>query len=339
MSLEAVWYAVIGVSALMYAVLDGFDLGVGALHLLARSDLQRRTFLNAIGPVWDGNEVWIVIVMGGLFAGFPNVYATVFSGFYTLFMFLIAGLIFRAVAIEFRSKEESPSWRLLWDLVFSGASILVAFALGLIIGNLIEGVPLNSSQDFTGSFSTLLRPYPILIGITAVSLFAMHGAIYLTMKTEGESHATVRRWINPAILTFLIFYFLMTVATLLYMPHMTAQFKQMPYLLIFPLAAFVVIANIPYQVKKGNDGWAFISSCISMALLLMLYAFGTFPIIVLSSIDPVVKSLTIYNTASSPNTLKNLLVVVLIGVPLVLGYGFWIYRIFKGKVRLDKSSY
>ncbi len=146
--LETLWYGVIGVAALFYVVLDGFDLGVGALHLLARNDTQRRVFLNAIGPVWDGNEVWIVIVMGGLFAGFPNAYATIFSGFYTLLMFLIAGLIFRAAAIEFRSKRESSIWRNLWDVVFAFSSILVAFILGVLIGNMVEGIPLNASQIF-----------------------------------------------------------------------------------------------------------------------------------------------------------------------------------------------
>lgn len=339
MQLETLWYLVIGFSILFYVTLDGFDLGVGALHLLARSDEQRRTFLNAIGPVWDGNEVWVVVVMGGLFAGFPNVYATVFSGFYSLFMFLIAGLMFRAAAIEFRSKGESPRWRNLWDIVFSFASILVAFILGLLLGNVIEGIPLNRSQDFVGSFADFFRPYPLLVGITGVSLFAMHGAIYLSMKTEGEAHEVVRRWIIPAILFFLFWYVMTTLITLLYMSHMTLCFRTFPYLLILPVLSILAIANIPYQVRKGNDGWAFLSSCASIALLLSLYSLGTFPTIVRSTIDPETNSLTIYNTASSPKTLLILLTVVAIGIPLVLAYSFWVYRIFRGKVKLEKSSY
>ena len=271
--LETLWYGVIGVAALFYVVLDGFDLGVGALHLLARNDTQRRVFLNAIGPVWDGNEVWIVIVMGGLFAGFPNAYATIFSGFYTLLMFLIAGLIFRAAAIEFRSKRESSIWRNLWDVVFAFSSILVAFILGVLIGNMVEGIPLNASQDYVGSFSDFLRPYSILIGITAVSLFAMHGAIFLTMKTEGPTHQTVRRWVGPAVFVFICFFTLSTISTWLHAPHMVARFKEMPYLVIFPILAVAAIANIFYQVKKKNDGWAFISSCLCLALLLILYCF------------------------------------------------------------------
>lgn len=339
MLLETLWYAVICVAILFYAVLDGFDLGVGALHLFARSDTQRRTFLNAIGPVWDGNEVWIVIVMGGLFAGFPNVYATIFSGFYTLLMFLIAGLMFRAAAIEFRSKTDSTSWRSIWDCVFCVSSILVAFVLGLLLGNMVEGIPLNASQDYVGDFAGFFRPYSIIVGITAVALFAMHGATYLNMKTEGEAHEVVHRWINKSITFFLIMYAIVSVATLLYKPHMTVRLKENPVLLILPLLSFLSILNIPHQVKKKNDGWAFISSSASIAFLLSLYGLGTFPTIVPSTIDPVNNSLTIYNTASSQKTLGILMIVVMIGVPLVLAYGFWIYRVFRGKVKLEKSSY
>jgi cytochrome d ubiquinol oxidase subunit II len=337
--LETLWYGVIAASILFYTVLDGFDLGVGALHLFARNELQRRTFLNAIGPVWDGNEVWLVIVMGGMFAGFPNAYASVFSGFYTLLMVLIAGLIFRAVAIEFRSKRESFHWRQTWDIVFSFSSILVAFILGLILGNMVEGVPLNASQDFVADFSYFFSPYAILVGITAVLLFAMHGAIYLAMKTDGETYEVVRYWIWFAIALFLIFYFLVTILTLIHKPHMTLRFEEMPYLLLLPCLSLLAILNIPRLISKGLNGWAFIFSCLSIFFLLALYGLGTFPIIVLSTIDPLTNSLTIYNTASSANTLKNLMVVVAIGIPLVIAYGFWIYHIFRGKVRLDKTSY
>jgi cytochrome d ubiquinol oxidase subunit II len=339
MALETLWYAVIGLSVLMYTVLDGFDLGVGAWHLLAKNDIQRRTFLNAIGPVWDGNEVWLVIVMGGLFAGFPNVYATVFSGFYTLLMFMIAGLIFRAVAIEFRSKRESPVWRSLWDVVFSFASILVAFVLGILIGNMIRGIPLDASQNYVGDFSYFLHPYPVLVGITTVSLFAMHGATFLNMKTDGQTHAVVRKWINPSIMVFLFWYVITTIATLLYMPHMVAHFHTYKYLSIFPLLSFFAILNIAYQVRKKNDGWAFLSSCLSIALLLVLYGLGTYPTLVPSTIDPTTNSLTIFNSSSTPKTLTILLTVVVIGIPLVLAYGVWVYHIFRGKVRLEKTSY
>lgn len=339
MGWETVWYGVVGIAVLLYTVLDGFDLGVGALHLFAKNDVQRRTFLNAIGPVWDGNEVWLVIIMGGLFAGFPNVYATVFSGFYTLLMFLIAGLMFRAVAIEFRSKRESKGWRSLWDVVFSFSSILVALVLGILIGNMIRGIPLDAEQNYVGTFFHFIHPYPVLVGITTAALFAMHGATFLNMKTEGAAHATVQKWINPAIGVFLFWYVITTFATIIYMPHMVSNFYKYPYLFVFPLLSFFAILNIPYQVKKKNDGWAFLSSALSIALLLVLYGLGTYPTIVPSTIAPETNSLTIYNSASTTHTLKILMVVVAIGVPLVLAYGWWIYHIFRGKVRLDKSSY
>ncbi|HSX12886.1 MAG TPA: cytochrome d ubiquinol oxidase subunit II [Chlamydiales bacterium] len=339
MNLETLWYAVIAISVLMYTVLDGFDLGVGAWHLLARNDHQRRVFLNAIGPVWDGNEVWLVIIMGGLFAGFPNVYATIFSGFYTLLMFLIAGLIIRAVAIEFRSKRESTGWRSTWDVLFSISSILVAFVLGLLIANMIRGIPLDAEQNYVGDFAYFLHPYSILVGLTTVSLFAMHGATFLNMKTEGESNAVIKKWINPAIGFFLFWYIVTSVATLYYMPHMLTHFHKHLYLIIFPILSFLAILNVPYQVHKNNEGMAFLSSAVSIALLLILYGLGTYPTIVPSTIDPDINSLTIYNTASSHKTLIILLTIVVIGVPLVLAYGFFIYHIFRGKVRLEKNSY
>lgn len=339
MALEILWYGVIAVAILFYIVLDGFDLGVGALHLFGKTDLHRRMFLNSIGPVWDGNEVWIVIVMGGLFAGFPNVYATLFSGFYNLLMFLIAGLMFRAAAIEFRSKRESVSWRKTWDTVFCVSSVLVAFVLGVLLGNVIEGIPLDDQQNYVGHFSDFFRPYPLLMGLTAVALFSMHGSIYLAMKTEGETHELVRPWIHRSIFFFIACYIITTLATLIYMPHMIDCCRDSPFLILLPLLSFVVIFSIPYLVKKGYDGWAFVGSSASLAILLALFGIGTYPNIVYSTISPETNSLTIFNTASSQKTLGILLIVVAIGIPMVLAYGWWVYRIFRGKVKLDKSSY
>lgn len=339
MDLEVLWYGVIGVSILMYVMLDGFDLGVGALHLFARTDTQRRIFLNAIGPVWDGNEVWIVIVMGALFAGFPNAYATIFSGFYSLLMMLIAGLMFRACSIEFRSKRESMIWREFWDIVFSLSSVLVTFVLGLLLGNAIQGIDIDEKQNFVGQFSDFFQPYPILIGITAVALCAMHGAVYLNMKTSGSARMIVRQWIFPAILFFILWYIVATLATLIYMPHMVHRIQDYPTLFLFPVLALLAIISIPYQIHRGRDGWAFVFSCLSIVFLFVLYGLGTFPVILPSTLRPEFNSLTIFNTASSPYTLKVLLIVVLIGIPLVLAYGFWVYRIFRGKVVLSDTSY
>jgi cytochrome d ubiquinol oxidase subunit II len=336
--LTILMYLVLGFSVIAYTVLDGFDLGVGILHFFTKKDIDRRLFLNAIGPVWDGNEVWLVIVGGALLAGFPVVYAALCSGFYSLVMLLLAALIFRAVAIEFRSKEPSKRWRFTWDFVFSLSSLIIAFGVGLVLGNLVEGLPINEKQEFVGSLGLFFRPFPILLGITAVSLLIMHGAIYLVMKTEGELHDRLRIWANRSMIFFAIMYFFLTVATLIYMPFMAEKFRDMPWLVVIAAFAALAFANIPREFSKGNDGWAFLSSCSVIALLILLFGIGTYPHLVMSSIDPA-HSLTIFNTSSSRLTLTVLLIIVVIGVPLVLAYGACVYRIFRGKVKISSTSY
>jgi cytochrome bd ubiquinol oxidase subunit II len=339
MTMDIVFYLVIGLSIIGYAILDGFDLGVGMLHLFAKGDTERRVFLNAIGPVWDGNEVWLVIVGGALFAGFPEVYATFFSAFYNLAMFLLMGLIFRAVAIEFRSKRPSPVWRQSWDVVFCVASYIIAFGIGIAMGNLIEGIPLDENKDFVGTFSGFFRPYTLWVGVMSIALFMMHGAIYLVMKTEGPLRDKLRRYANYCIIFFLAAYVITTSSTLLFMPHMTEHMREIPWLYLVGLFAILAILNVPRQMKKVNDGWAFLSSCFGIAFFIMLFGIGTFPYMVRSSIHPEANSLTIFNSASSPLTLKVLLWIVGIGVPIVLAYGFYIYRVFRGKVKIGPTSY
>ena len=337
-SLQITWYLVIVLSLVCYSMLDGFDLGVGALHLFSKKDEHRRIFLNAIGPVWDGNEVWLVIVGGALFAGFPDVYATVFSVFYVPTMILLAGLIFRAAAIEFRSKNESPTWRSIWDGVFCVASIIVAFICGVMLANLVQGIPLNENMEFLGSISEFFNTYTISIGITVVALFSMHGAVYLLMKTEGELHASLRKWVIRTMIFFGACYIEITILTIKNHPHMIERIFLNPLLIIIPILSLLAIINIPFQIKRKNDGWAFLSSCLSIGLLLALFGLGTFPVMVRSTINPDL-SLTLYNSSSSPLTLKVLLLIVIIGIPLVLAYGYYIYRTFRGKVKIDIHSY
>ncbi len=339
MTLALLWYFIIGVSVVFYVVLDGFDLGVGMLHLFARKDQERRIFLNAIGPVWDGNEVWLVIVGGALFAGFPDVYATLFSGFYNFCMIFLCGLIFRAVAIEVRSKAESMTWRHMWDGIFAIASFVIAFGVGVVLGNLIEGIPLDENRDFIGNFSLFFRPYPLLIGALTVALLMMHGSIYLAMKTEGQLHHKVREWTKRTIAIFMVIYILTTVTTWMHMPHMMERFKEQPYLALIGILALLAILNVPREFSKGRDGWAFIFSSICIMLLFCLFGIGTFPNLVRSSVLPEQYSLTFANASASPLTLRVLLIIVLIGIPLVLAYGVLIYRIFRGKVKLDVHSY
>jgi cytochrome d ubiquinol oxidase subunit II len=338
MDLNLIWFILIGILLSGYAVLDGFDLGVGALHLLTKTDNERRIMINAIGPVWDGNEVWLVTGGGAMFAAFPDVYATVFSGFYNALILLLAVLIFRAVAIEFRSKRESKRWRQSWDVAFSISSILIALLLGVALGNIALGIPLAADKEFAGTFLGLLNPFSILVGITTVAVFMMHGAIYIVMKTEGELHNKIRSWVNNTIIFFVISYVTTTMATLIYLPHMTDSFKDHPEFFILALLNKLAVANIPREIHHKRDFNAFLSSCASIFALLALFAIGIFPNMVISNPNPEY-SLTIYNSASSEKTLTTMLIIAAIGVPFVLAYTVSIYWIFRGKVKLDPTSY
>ncbi len=338
LDLNTTWFILIGVLFTGYAMLDGFDLGVGALHLFTKTDAERRVMLNAIGPVWDGNEVWLVTGGGALFAAFPDVYATVFSGFYLAFVLLLVALIFRAVAIEFRSKQPMRWWRQMWDIGFSAGSVVSSLLIGVAMGNIAWGIPLDGRGEFAGDFWSLLGPYPLLLGVTTVALFAMHGAIYALLKTEGELHARLRGWINNCIIFFIMCYAITTMATLLYVPHMAARVRANPWLFSIALLNMLAIANIPRQIHRGRDWQAFLSSCVAMVALMGLFGLEMYPNLVLSNPTPA-NSLNIHNAASSHKTLGIMLTIALTGVPIVLAYTLSIYWIFRGKVKLDKMSY
>ena len=332
MDLNTVWFILVGVLLTGYAMLDGFDLGVGALHLFVKKDEDRRIFLNAIGPVWDGNEVWLVTGGGALFAAFPMAYATVFSGFYLAFMALLCGLIFRAVAIEFRSKESWGWWRQMWDIGFSLGSIGSSFLIGVAMGNILVGIELDARGNYIGGFWALLNPYAVLLGLTTIALFTMHGSIYLVMKTEGELQARLRRWVNRTIGIFLFFYIILNVATLVYAPHILEILRARPWLLAVFALNVLVVMNIPRQNHKGNDFAAFLSSCG------VLFGLTVYPHMVLSMPNPE-NSLTIYNAASTAKTHFIMLIMAIIGIPVVFAYTVSVYYIFRGKVRLTEHSY
>jgi cytochrome bd ubiquinol oxidase subunit II len=338
LDLQLIWFILVGVLLTGYAVLDGFDLGVGTLQLFAKKDEHRRLFLNAIGPVWDGNEVWLVTGGGALFAAFPEAYATVFSGFYLPFMALLCALIFRAVAIEFRSKEPWPWWRQMWDVLFALGSTVSAFLIGVAMGNIVRGIPLDADHEFVGTLLDLLNPYALLMGVTVVLLFAMHGAIYLVMKTEGELHEIVRGWVPRIIGLFLAAYILFNFYTLIALPHVYETVRARPWILFVITAAVLVILNIPREFHHKRDFNAFMSSCLGMALMMAAFGFTYFPNMVLSSPSPE-NSLTIMNASSSPKTLGIMLVIALIGIPIVLTYTACIYYIFRGKTKLTSHSY
>ncbi len=338
-NLEFGWFSIFVILLTGYAILDGFDLGVGMLHLFAKKDSERRVMLNSIGPVWDGNEVWLVTAGGALFAGFPDIYATMLSAFYIPVMALLSALIFRAVAIEFRSKEKMAWWRWTWDVAFALGSFLIALILGVALGNLIRGIPLDQYKEFTGELQDLFHPYALLMGFFAVSLFLMHGSIYILMKTEGELHDKMRIRAVPCIIIFIIFYATTTMATLIYMPHMIQAFQHRPFFFLIAIINLLAVANIPREINLGRDARAFVSSCVNIICLLAFYAIGTYPNVVRSIDQPDQLSLTIYNSSSSPLTLKILFIIAMIGVPLVVSYTIAIYYIFRGKVKIDPHSY
>ncbi len=338
--LEFGWFTIFVILLTGYAILDGFDLGVGMLHTwVTTKDQERRLMLNAIGPLWDGNEVWLVTAGGALLAGFPDIYATLLSAFYTPFMILLGGLIFRAIAIEFRSKQPMIWWRWTWDIFFSLASLVITLILGIILGNLIRGISLDAYKEFTGNLEELLNPYAFLVGILTVSLFLMHGSIFILMKTEKEFHEKVRKWTNPCIIFFIIMYAVTTMATLIYMPHMLSAFRERPFFFLLAICNIFIVANIPREIVLGRDVRAFLSSCLNIIFLLGLYAIGAYPNVVRSLNNAEQYSLTIYNSSASPLTLGILFIFAFIGMPLVIAYTTVIYYIFRGKVKLDTHSY
>ena len=332
------WFLVFGAVISGYAILDGFDLGAGALHLFLKKENSRRIALNAIGPVWDGNEVWLVIGGGALFAGFPVAYAAVFSAFYVPVMIFLVGLIWRAVAIEFRSKEPGRIWRLTWDIIYSFACIVVTLSLGLMLGNVAMGIPLNENKEFTGEFLSFINPFSVLVAITTLALFMMHGAIYLAMKTENRLYTKLTILAKNFNVFFLVAFGVTTLYTLLYIPHLSNTFRSSPQYFIFPVLMFFAIANIPRQLKKGNYRFAFLSSAITIASLLITIAMEVFPNLVYASNDAA-NSITIHNGASSTKTMRILLTIALIGTPLVAIYTSFVFWTFKGKVKLDEMSY
>lgn len=336
-TLAIIWFVLVGVLLTGYALLDGFDLGAGFLHIFAKTDTDRRVILNAIGPVWDGNEVWLLTGGGALFAAFPIVYATVFSGFYVAFMLLLAMLIFRAAAIEFRSKEENPQWRQTWDVLFFVASSVIPILMGVALGNIVIGIPLNERHEFTGNFFTLLRPYPLVLGLTTLALFVMHGSIYLSLKTEGELRAQVGGWMRKAMAAFFVSFALLTVATFLFAPAMAGKLMTQPWLFLLPVCMFLLLANVPREIHHGRDGLAFVSSCLSIVCMLALFGLGVFPNLVPSV--PPENSLTVANSASSVATLTTMLVIAIVGVPFVLAYTAGIYWVFRGRVDTKHLHY
>jgi len=338
MDINTVWFFLVGLLLMVYAILDGFDLGVGALHLTSKTDEDRRKAINSIGPLWDGNEVWLVTGGGALFAAFPEAYATAFSGFYLALFLLLMGLICRAIALEFRGKKPMAWWKRLWDSVFSIASAISALLMGVALGNIALGLPLNESHDFTGTFFSLLHPYALLVGVTVLVLFMMHGSLFLLLKNEGGLYTRLKKLTPRLVIAFYALLALTTAGTFIAVPHVLDNLIALPVLFIFPAIGFLAAAGILAAHRMGHDFKAFLASAATIAMLFLTLGLGLYPNLILSSPESA-NSLTIYNAASSEKTLYIMLLIALIGMPVVIGYTTFVYRTFRGKVKLDQHSY
>ncbi len=341
MDLNTIWFTLIAILFIGFFILEGFDFGVGMLiPFLGRgttneeTDLRRRVMINTFGPFWDGNEVWLLTAGGAIFAAFPLWYATLFSGFYLPFFLLLVALILRGVAIEFRSKDEHPRWRKLWDWSIFIGSLLTAILLGVAFANLARGVPIDENMNYVGGFFYLLNPYALIGGIATALVFTFHGAIFLSLKTTGDFQQEAKRmawwlWI-PALLSLL----LLLVGTYL-STNILTKLGVNPG--IIPITGIVTILLSGYFIRKDRLGLAFGMTIITITASLVTFFLIIYPNVMISSIDPVY-SLTIYNASSSPYTLRIMTVVALILVPVVLLYQGWSYWIFRKRIKAEPEA-
>jgi cytochrome bd ubiquinol oxidase subunit II len=331
MDLNTVWFILIAVLYVGFFFLEGFDFGVGMLMpFLGRTDPERRTIINTIGPHWDGNEVWLITAGGATFAAFPHWYATMFSGFYPALFLLLVALIVRGVSFEFRSKLPSVKWRTFWDWAVAIASFLAAFLLGVAFANLAKGVPIDAKMNYTGSFWTLLNPYGLIGGFSNAAGFLLIGAIFLSIKIRGElgerAHAAARRLWYPAV----VLLFALLVTTYFYtdiLEHLGVDPG------VVPIAAFAALLLTGYFLSRKWNGWAFAMMGTHLALTLVSCFQIMFPRVMISNLSPDF-SLTIYNASSSPYTLGVMSIVALIFVPVVLAYQAWTYWVFRKRIQV-----
>lgn len=338
MDLNTAWFLLVAVLLAGYAVLDGFDLGVGVLHLFARSEHERRLHINAIGPVWDGNEVWLLTGGGALFAAFPPVYATVFSAFYLALVLLLLALIFRAVAFEFRGKVDSPGWRRAWDWAFGLGSLLPAVLLGVAFGNVIRGLPIDAQGTYTGTFFGLLNPYAIMVGMLSLFLFATHGALYMALKTDGELQARMAKNARMTWIGSVLLFLMVMIATFIKAPFLLNAGFSRPLFWGVLIVLLLALVYIPVAIAAAKHAAAFLSSSVLLTCMVSLAAACLYPRLVPSTTN-LAFSLDIHNASSSPKTLTVMLIIALIGMPIVLAYTVWIYWAFRGKTVIAEDSY
>ena len=323
------WFIIIAVLWTGFFVLEGFDFGVGMLHnVVAADDAGRRAAINTIGPLWDGNEVWLIVAGAATFAAFPGWYATMFSGLYLALVLLLAALIVRGVAFEYRGKRDAVQWRRTWDGALTTGSLLAPLLLGVALGDLLHGLPINASHNYTGSFWTLLQPYGVFTGLTLVLICLLHGATFLSLKTTGEMHdraGMLARRVAPAAGAFVFGFIIWT--------HVTASttFFLNPIELLAVLAAIAAV----WLVYERRDGFAFAATTVTIGACILSIFVGLYPNVMVSTTSKAY-SLTVHNTASGAYALKVMTVVVILFLPLVLGYQAWTYYVFRRRVSRDE---
>jgi cytochrome bd ubiquinol oxidase subunit II len=331
MTLNTLWFILVGILFTGFFFLEGFDYGVGMLlPFLARNDNERRLVIHSIGPVWDGNEVWMITAGGALFASFPNVYATLFSGFYLAMILMLVALILRGVAFEFRNKRENKTWRSFWDWAIFTGSLIPALLWGIVVGNMMRGFAIRQDMNYYGGLLPLLNPFAILCGLVFVSLFMMHGANFLRRKTTGVVLERLQRIVFPAWIaaTLLTIVFL---ASTLFSTDILAGMKG----LLPGILAVLSLLCTGGLIKVNRTGRAFITGSLTIVFASAMIFAGLYPRILISNLDPAF-SLTISNAASSPYTLKVMSIVAAIFIPIVVLYQAWTYWIFRK--RMDTSS-
>jgi cytochrome d ubiquinol oxidase subunit II len=327
--LNTLWFILVTVLFIGYFILEGFDFGVGILlPFLGKDDQERRILINTIGPFWDGNEVWLITAGGAIFAAFPNWYATMFSGFYLALVLMLFALIIRGVAFEFRSKDKYPAWRATWDWAIFAGSFIPALLWGVALGNILRGVPIDQNMTYVGGFFYLLNPYALLGGLTSLTVFTLHGAIFLGLKTENDlmtRAVAATKKVGP-VATVMVFLFVIAGY------FMTDAFIRLginPG--VVPVAAGGTLLAAGWLIHQNRLGWAFIMNTLTILFSTVTIFMSLFPRVMVSSLNPD-WSLTIYNASSSPYTLWVMTVVALIFVPIVLAYQGWTYWVFRERI-------
>lgn len=327
------WFVVLFCMLAGYAVLDGFDLGVGALHLvLPRNELERELSINAIGPVWNGNEVWLIAAGGSLIAAFPTVYASSFSGFYLALMIVLWLLVFRGLGIEFRHQIDHPLWHQAWDAAFCGASVLLALLFGVAFGNVLRGLPLDPGGQFQGTFALMLNPFAIIAGVLSLVVLCLHGASYLAMKTAGPLQLRARALVGPLWWALVVMIVTTIGGSMAVRPDFARNFARWPMLDALPLVTVVTLTLIRVFWARAKDTKMFAASAATIVGLLGSAAAGLFPRLLPTRYGSTFDGLDIYNAASPASSLRISLAIYLTGMAIVVMYMINAYRVWGGKV-------